>query len=109
MFTSFLNNLTIYGGLLALDQGLSVVYTAGGLSSACVEGVFEAGDNIFKYGDFLKTPMILYYNLIYNFGLLYNSVKSMVYFFVFPDRNKITNTNDLGKQFGALFYNLFSS
>ncbi len=90
-------NLTIYGGLLAIDEGLKVVYAAGSLSSDCFLGAIEAKDNVLKYMAFLAAPQILYLNVVYNFGLLYDSVKTFVYFFGYPSRNKLTNTNDLGK------------
>lgn len=96
-FNTFAANLTIYGGLVAIDEGLKVVYAAGGLSADCVTGVFEAKDNVLKYLDFLAAPSLLYINLVYNFGLLYDSVKSFVYFFFYPSRNKIATTNELGK------------
>ncbi|TNV80389.1 hypothetical protein FGO68_gene1656 [Halteria grandinella] len=108
-FNTFVSNLTIYGGLVAIDEGLKVLYAAGGLSTDCVQGVTEAQANIFKYLDFLGAPSLLYINLVYNFGLLYDSVKTFVYFFFYPSRNKIATTNELGKQFGSFFYNIFSS
>jgi hypothetical protein len=86
-----------------------VLYSAGGLSSDCVSGVLEAKDNALNYLAVLSTPQILYLNIVYNFGLLYDSVKTFVYFFWYPERNMIMSTNTLGKQFGAIFYNIFSS
>lgn len=77
-------NMTLYGGLLAIDEGLKVVYAAGGLSSDCINGALESKDNALKYITFISTPSLLYLNLIYNFGLLYDSVKSFVYFFWRP-------------------------
>lgn len=41
-FNTFVSNLTIYGGLVAIDEGLKVLYAAGGLSTDCVQGVTEA-------------------------------------------------------------------
>ena len=95
-FTVFANNLTIYGGLLAIDEGLKVVYAAGGLSSDCIQGVLEAKDNAFKYIAFFGAPSLLFLNVVYNFGLLYDSVKSLIYFFFRPTHNKITTTYALG-------------
>jgi hypothetical protein len=108
-FTYLLSNFTLYGGLIGIDKGLSVVYAAGGLTSDCVQGVFEAETNALKYATFVSKPSLLYWNLIYNFGLLYNSIKSVIYFFILPTKNKITNTGDLGIQVGSFFYNLISS
>ena len=85
-----MSNLTIYGGLIAIDKGLGVVYTAGGISSDCVEGFFEAEANIMLYTTFMTTPSLLYWNLVYNFGLLYNSVKSVIYFFFIPASSNLT-------------------
>lgn len=34
-------NFTIYGTLLAIDKGLGVVYTAGGIGENCVTGVMS--------------------------------------------------------------------
>ena len=61
------------------------------------------------YTKFVKTPTILYLNLIYNFGLIYESVKSAIYFFVYPKRNTLTTTYSLGQQVGYFFYDIFSA
>lgn len=108
-YTVFQKNLTIFGGLLAIDEGLKVVYAASGLSNDCILGFQEASANALKYLDFVSKMNLLYLNFVYNFGLLYDTVKNFVYFFGYPDRNKITTTRDLGIQFGSFFYNIFSS
>lgn len=93
----FLSNATLYGALITIDKALSVVYSASSLSSDCVNGAFQAQTNVMKYITFTTDPMLLVWNLVYNFGLLYQSVKSVLFFFVLTDRNTINNTNDLGK------------
>ena len=35
-FNKFMSNITVYGFLKAVDTGLGVLYSPGGLSSACV-------------------------------------------------------------------------
>lgn len=42
VFNKFVANFTIYGGLLAVDNMLNVIYKAGGLSADCVNGVLDA-------------------------------------------------------------------
>lgn len=108
-FNTFLQNVTLYGGLLAIDNGLSVVYAAGGLSNSCVQGFFEAEANALKYTTFVSNPMLLYYNFIYNFGLLYTSIKDVIFFFFVTNKNQITDLYVLGVQVGSFFYNLLSS
>jgi len=46
---------------------------------------------------------------VYNFGLVYNSIKNIVYFFVYPDKNKIATTNALGLLLGGAIYNMLSA
>jgi hypothetical protein len=51
---------------------------------------------IAQYTAFISNPSILQWNIVYNFGLVYNSIKNTVYFFLYPEKNKITTTNALG-------------
>ena len=108
-FAYLMSNLTIYGGLITIDKYLGVAYIASGMTSDCFQGFFQAEKNLMKYTKFITKLSILYLNLIYNFGLIYESVKSVIYFFVYPARNTITSTYGLGEQVGYFFYDIFSA
>jgi hypothetical protein len=41
----------------------------------------------FLYISFLSDLNTLQWNLVYNFGLIYNNFKNVVYFFLYPAKN----------------------
>ena len=94
---NFIHNLTIFGYLHSVDLGLGVFYKASSLISDCFQGVFDAKDNLLLYSYFVIDWNILKYNLIYNFGLIYEAFKSVVYFFYYPKRNTVATPEDLGR------------
>lgn len=102
-------NTTIYGFILGVNQGLGVLYNFGNLGSDCIAGVMGITTTLNQYSAFLSTPVILQWNLVYNFGMVYNSIKNTAYFFLYPDKNKIKTTNALGIEIGSVFYNLLSA
>jgi hypothetical protein len=92
-----------------VDLALGVFYKGSSLMSDCFQGVFDAKDNMLLYAYFAFDFSILKYNLIYNFGLIYEAFKSVAYFFYYPERNTVATPEDLGKQVGFFFYDIFSA
>ena len=96
MYDTIYQNFTIYGVLLGIDEGLKVLNGFGSLGTDCIEGLMDIPNILDQYTAFISNPAILQWNIVYNFGLVYNSIKNTVFFFLYPDLNKITTTNALG-------------
>ncbi len=92
-----------------MDKGLAVLNGFGTLSSDCINGIMNIPTTLTSYMAFLGNPKILQWNIIYNFGLVYNSFKNTYFFFAYPDLNKIATTQALGLQLGQAIYNLLSA
>lgn len=52
-YNNIIQNTTVFGALYSIDMALGTLYQAGGLTSDCVQGGFEAKDNLLKYIDFV--------------------------------------------------------
>ena len=63
-------------------------------------GIFEAYAVILSYGNVANDPLFLVNNLIYNFGLIYDSLKDTITFFVDRPESKATSTFDVGFELG---------
>jgi len=57
----------------------------------------------------MENPSILKWNLVYNFGMVYNSIKNTANYFFYPEKNKINSNKMLGKEIGSVIYNLLSA
>lgn len=56
------------------------------------------------YGNFIDDPKMLGTNIIYNFGLMYNSIKNAVVFFLGYPRPGVETTYDVGFELGSVFF-----
>lgn len=74
------------------------------LANSCYQGIFEAWGIIVDYGAFATDSSFLSTNLIYNFGLIYDSLKDAIMFFVDPTLSKAKTTFDIGFELGSVFY-----
>ena len=86
-----------------------MLYNFGNLGSDCIAGFMGITGTLTQYSAFMSNPVILQWNLVYNFGMVYNSIKNTAYFFLYPEKNKIKTTNTLGIEIGSVFYNLLSA
>jgi len=96
-FNQIMANFTIFGVMRGLDSGLGVFYNLGNLGSECVTGFLNIENVLKQYQAPLANPVILQWNIVYNFGMVYNSIKNTAYFFFYPEKNKVKTTNELGK------------
>lgn len=77
----FSENMTVFGFFNAIEMLLDSPYHLYDLNNDCYDSLFEAGivyDSfmaVFDDSDYVKQ------NLIYNFGLMYNSFKDVIFFF----------------------------
>ena len=95
-YTQIINNLNIYGGLIAIDIALNPVYHLADINYSCFVGGEEAYAQILKYTIIIYNPMTVIMNVAYNFGLIYNSIKDIAMYFVYPDRSGAKDPGDLG-------------
>jgi hypothetical protein len=89
--------------LVALDRFLTITYNADDLNLKCTAGYYEAIDQATRYSDFTTDPTYLLSNLVYNFGLMYNSVREVTAY-VTGKPAKSKSSFDAGYQVGQLFY-----
>jgi hypothetical protein len=59
MYDTISKNLTIYGTLLGIDEGLKVLNGFGALGTDCIEGIMNIPMTIGQYTAFLENPKIL--------------------------------------------------
>jgi hypothetical protein len=102
-----MSNATIYGSMLALDSALAITYNLYTINFACYYGAYEASDEALMYTTFTSDPSVLLYNIVLNFGLIYDAVKDIITFFAYPEYCKAEDTYSLGYQIGQFVYLLF--
>lgn len=86
------SNFTLYGMLLAFDLFIDVPYHLYTVNYACYYGTLDAWEQMVAYTYFVSDPMVLLWNFIYNFGLMYNAFKDVLTYFIEPSRTKAKNT-----------------
>ena len=59
MYDTIYKNLTIYGVLLGIDEGLRVLNGFGSLGTDCIEGLINIPTIIDQYTAFINNPAIL--------------------------------------------------
>lgn len=102
------DNTTVYGSLLAIDMALDITYHFYDVNFACYYGAYEIEDEGLTFITFASDPTVLLYNIVLNIGLIYDAVKNIIAFFVFPDYCKSDTTYELGYDIGQVFYLLFN-
>ncbi len=106
----FYANDTIYGWLVTAESFFSIFTYLYPINFSCYYGFIEAVENVATYGGTIANPFLLYTNVVYNFGLIYDAVKNMVLFFLGFPRPGYTTPGDVGFELGsAVFYLLFDS
>jgi hypothetical protein len=68
-----------------------VLYDFGNLGQDCINGGFGISTTLAQYSAFMNNPSILKWNLVYNFGMVYNSIKNTANYFFYPEKNKINS------------------
>ena len=53
-----------------------------------------------NYLVFLNYPWVLFYNIFFNLGLVYDSLKNMLTYFFMQSRTSCATPQDLGEQLG---------
>ena len=96
-YNQIVSNFTIYGTLIAFDVALDPIYHLADINYSCFMGGQEAYTRLLKYVKFTTDPMTLVWNLVYNLGLLYDAVKDVVTFFIYPARTSAKTVHDLAR------------
>ncbi len=99
-----MNNFTIYGILVSFDTMIDITYNLYGVTYNCYYGSQEAVAQLLLYGDFVNNPSYITYNLVYNFGLMYNSIKDVILFFSGSPLSHAKNVYAAGFEIGAKVY-----
>lgn len=107
MVTQFKSNATYYGILKGFDIFYDITYHVQDMTYSCYAALFEGYDQLLGYGDFVTNPSYLLTNLIYNFGLMYNSVKDVIVFFQGSQFSGAKTAHDAGYELGSLLYYIF--
>lgn len=107
---AFKNNKTAYGMLLASESFFNIFYHLYDINFACYYGAQEAIVNVVSLGGSMTNPMVIYTNIIYNFGLAYNAIKNMILYFLGAPRPGDDTPYSVGYNLGSIFfYMLFDS
>ena len=77
-------------------MGLDPVYHIADINYSCFVGGQEAYLVALKYLTLFNNPLTVLYNLGFNFGLIFNAVKEMTTFFVYPERCTSRTALELG-------------
>lgn len=80
-YNGFLSNLTVFGALYSANKVIDALYHVQDLCFSCYYGALESYYLVVKYGQFTKNPSFILINLVYNFGLMYDDLKSSLAFF----------------------------
>jgi hypothetical protein len=59
-----------------------------------------------SYGNVANNPLMIYTNVIYNFGLVYDAIKNMMLYFLGAPRPSNDSPYSVGYNFGSVFYYL---
>lgn len=62
-----------------------------------------------KYIKFVYEPMILLWNILFNFGFIFTIVRNFVLFFMWDPRTSIKSYKEIGKSLAELYYFIFLS
>jgi len=81
-----------------------VFYYPYDVTYSCYFGAMEAIDNAVEVTGSVTSPLMVYTNIIYNFGLVYDSVKNMVLYFLGAPRPNHDTPYDVGYNLGSSFY-----
>ncbi len=69
-----------------VDAGLYTTYQAYDISYSCYYGAIEGASAAGTFGNWLNDPQIIMWNVVYNVGLVYDSVKDIITFFIGDER-----------------------
>ena len=99
-FSLIESNMTLYGSMLAFDAFLDPVYHLADINYQCFIGGQEAYYTGDKYGTLFTNPALVGANILWNFGLIFNSAKEIGTYVLNPARCTSPTPLDLGVQFG---------
>lgn len=74
------------------------------MSQGCYYGGFEAYYSLADYSEWLYEPIIMWYNLLNNFGFIYTNIRDIHYMVIRDPRTPIKSNYSLGLAFGQLYY-----
>ena len=87
-------------GIDAFNAFMMVFYNLYDIGFGCYFGVLEGYELLLAYGNFVQNPEILLTNFVYNFGLMYASVKEAALFFMGEPRPQYNTPYKVGYQLG---------
>ena len=67
--------------LASVDQFIYIPFMVHALIDECYYGALEIVDLSLEYVQFASTPDIVLFNLVYNIGDIYNSLRNIVFYF----------------------------
>jgi len=95
--------------LIAFDSALTPVYRIADINYSCFVGGQEAYEVGGKYLTIFSDPMTVVLNMGFNFGLIFNAVKEVVTFFIYPKRCNSDTAFEFGVQIGSFFFNILAN
>ena len=97
-------NAKVVDYLNTLDILYDIMYKSDSLLNDCYNGAFEAGNTASNYGKMSKDPQYIAYNLVFNFGQMYNSIKDVALYFKGDPKAKATSAFNAGLELGKFVY-----
>ncbi len=105
-FSGFENMGNIGMGFTVIDSMFLLTYQTYDVSYSCYNGVIEAVMTFIAYGNFFTDYTLLTTNLLFNFGLMYDSVKDAVMYFTGDERGHASDSFEAGFELGQVVYYL---
>ena len=101
--------MTVNSVIQSIKTFINIPYKSYDICLYCTQLIANAMITSLSFIAFYTKPTILWYNFVYNFGLIYNSIKNLIFYFTQNPKNKIKTPYDAGFQIGAVSYYFFSS
>lgn len=93
--------------LEAFDHFIEFPYKLHTITHSCYHGAFEMINIGIRYKDFTQDPEIILFNLLFNFGEMYESARNLAFYFNFKPYTRVKTSFDFGFELGNLIRLLF--
>ena len=93
--------------LNALDHFVKIPYSIHTMVYSCYHGAIEVIDLTKEYSAFASDGEIILFNLFYNIGYIYESVRNIVFYFNMMDYTRVKTASDFGFEMGLIARLLF--
>jgi hypothetical protein len=88
--------------LEAFDHFIEVPYKLHTITHSCYHGGIEILKLFIRYGDFVQKPEILLFNLLFNFGDMYDSARNIAFYFYYKPYTRVKSAFEFGFEIGNL-------